>query len=213
LISDLDWQIDQLPRRGIKDNAGNPYNPSYYRRGLKKAIDRGGLAVADYVRSYLYKPPSDGYRKLEDADSLDLASEALVADADKSYAHLFTDADRARAQSRLAPHREAIERRKAAMKGRVAIRVAELPQDLGELRNLAAQATAPEEALAVNRAIVSQDSRDTAALNRLGRAYEAIGDVDEAEKMFAKVILVDPGNGVAERRLSALAARRRARSR
>jgi hypothetical protein len=95
LVSDLHWQIDQLPRRGIKDNAGNPYNPSYYKRGLQSAIDRGGLAVAEYVRRYVYKAPSDGYKKLEEADSLDLACEALVADATKPYAHLFTEADRA----------------------------------------------------------------------------------------------------------------------
>jgi hypothetical protein len=65
LVSDLHWQIDQLPRRGIKDNAGNPYNPSYYKRGLQNAIDRGGLVVAAYVTGYVYKPPSDGYQKLE----------------------------------------------------------------------------------------------------------------------------------------------------
>ena len=65
LINDLHAQIDQLKPRGIKDNAGNPYNPSYYKRGLDNAIERGGFAVADYVRGYLHKPPSDGYRKLE----------------------------------------------------------------------------------------------------------------------------------------------------
>src|SRR4051794_35551410 len=42
LISDLHWQIDQLRPRGIKDSAGNPYNPSYYKRGLQEAA-RGGL--------------------------------------------------------------------------------------------------------------------------------------------------------------------------
>ena len=89
LVSDLHWQIDQLPRRGIKDNAGNPYNPSYYKRGLQNAIDRGGPAVADYVRHYVYKAPSDGYKKLEEADSLDLACEALVADADRPYAPVY----------------------------------------------------------------------------------------------------------------------------
>src|ERR1017187_1992558 len=51
LISDLHRQIDQLGPRGIKDNAENPYNPSYYKWGLQNAIDRGGLSVADYVRS------------------------------------------------------------------------------------------------------------------------------------------------------------------
>lgn len=104
LISDLHWQIDQLKPRGIKDKAGNPYTPSYYNRGLQNAIDRGGLAVRDYVRSYVYRTPSDGYRKLEDADSLDLACEALVADTSKPYAHLFSDEDREAAQARLAPH-------------------------------------------------------------------------------------------------------------
>lgn len=80
LISDLHWQIDQLKPRGIEDRAGNPYNPGYYKRGLDNAMKRGGLAVAEYVRGYLYKPPSDGYKKLEEADSLDLACESLVQD-------------------------------------------------------------------------------------------------------------------------------------
>ncbi len=91
LVSDLHWQIDQLKPRGIKDRAGNPYNPSYYKRGLELAIERGGLAVADYVKRYVHGPPSDGFKKLEDADSLDLACEWLVADASKPYAHLFTE--------------------------------------------------------------------------------------------------------------------------
>ena len=43
LVSDLHWQIDQLGPRGIKDKAGNPYTPSYYKRGLRNAIDSGGL--------------------------------------------------------------------------------------------------------------------------------------------------------------------------
>src|ERR1700712_1189227 len=85
LVSDLHWQIDQLKPRGIKDRAGNPYNPSYYKRGLDNARARGGRAVAEYVRGYLYKPPSDGYRKLEEADSLDLACESLVQDQTKVY--------------------------------------------------------------------------------------------------------------------------------
>lgn len=65
------------PRRQVR--AGQPCNPSYYEKGLQVAIDRGGIAVADYLRRYLSKPPSDGYRKLEDAKSFDLACEALIA--------------------------------------------------------------------------------------------------------------------------------------
>lgn len=112
LISDLHWQIDQMKPRGIKDRAGNPYNPSYYKRGLENAIQRGGTEVAEYVKRFLYKPPSDGFEKLEATDSLDLACEFLVADEDKPYAQLFTDADRVTARERLAPHAAAIEARK-----------------------------------------------------------------------------------------------------
>ena len=119
LVSDLHWQIDHLKPRGIKDTAGNPYNPSYYKRGLDNAIERGGLEVVEYVRRFLYKPPSDGYKKLEEADSLDLACESLVVDAEKPYASLFTDADRTAARERLAPHIKAIESRKAEHRARI----------------------------------------------------------------------------------------------
>lgn len=128
LISDLHWQIDQMKPRGIKDAAGNPYNPSYYRRGLQEAIDRGDPEVVEYVRRFLNKPPSDGYKKLEEADSLDLACEALVADADKSYACLFSDADRSAARERLAPHQTAINARKAEQRARIAAARASLKE-------------------------------------------------------------------------------------
>src|SRR3954452_24298444 len=180
LVSDLHWQIDQLKPRGIKNNVGQPYNPSYYKRGLQNAIDRGGLAVADYVRGYLYKPPSDGYKKLEDADSLDLACEALVADETKPYAYLFTDGDRAAARARLAPHIEAIQARKTAMTSRIDARRSRLPDDLSKLRRLAADATDPEEAVAINAAILRQAPDETVAMNRLGRAYEALGSLEQA---------------------------------
>lgn len=119
LISDLYWQIDQMKPRGIKDAAGNPYNPSYYKRGLQEAIDKGDSEVVAYVRRFLSKPPSDGYKKLEDADSLDLACEALVADADKPYASLFSDADRRTACERLAPYQAAIDARKVEQRARI----------------------------------------------------------------------------------------------
>src|SRR3954452_13172034 len=186
LVSDLHWQIDQLRPRGIKDNAGNPYNPSYYKRGLQNAIERGGVAVADYVRRYLYKPPSNGYKKLEDADSLDLACEALVADESKPYAYLFSDGDRAAALARLAPHIEGIQARKRAMSTRIDARRSRLPDDLSELRLLAAEATDPEEAIAISAAILRQAPAETAAMTRLGRAYEALGLLEQAEQTFRR---------------------------
>lgn len=119
MISDLEWQIDQMRPRGIKNSAGQVYYPSYYIRGLETRKRHGGLAVRDYVLSYVYKEPSDGYLELEQADSLDLACEALVADETKPYAHLFSDEDRRVARERLAPHQAAIDRRKAEERERV----------------------------------------------------------------------------------------------
>lgn len=113
LLSDLDWQIDQLKTRGVKTDAGNPYNPSHYKRGLSTASEKGGPEVVELVRRYLYKPPSAGYLKLEQADSLDLTCEYLVSDDTKPYASLFTDEDRAVARKRLGAHAQAIKARKA----------------------------------------------------------------------------------------------------
>jgi tetratricopeptide (TPR) repeat protein len=209
LIGDLRWQIDQMGPRGIKDSAGNPYNPAYYKRGLKNAVDSGGSAVPEYVRRYLYKPPSNGYKKLEVADSLDLACEALVADADKPYAHLFSDADREAARARLAPHIKAIAARKAARQARIDKRHASLPADADELRALSAGAVGSEDAIAINRAILEQTPADPVAMNRLGRAYEALGLIDEAEAVFRKAVELDPDNAIAKRRLRDLERRDR----
>ena len=119
LVSDLHWQVDQMKPRKIKDRAGKPYNSAYYKRGLENAIARGDSDVVEYVRRFLYKPPSDGYKKLEEAESLDLACEALVADERKPYASLFTDADRDAARKRLAPHQDAIDERTAERRERI----------------------------------------------------------------------------------------------
>lgn len=204
LVSDLHWQVDQMRPRGIKDAAGNPYNPSYYKRGLQAAIDRGGLAVADYIRRYLSKPPSHGYRKLEDANSLDLACEALIADPAKPYAHLFNDAERNAARARLAHHLDAIERRKAERERRIARRRLDLPRQIEELRRLSAGTVGDEDAVAINSAIVEQDPRDVVALNRLGRACAGVGNTDEAIEAFLQVLEIDPSNPIAERRIREL---------
>lgn len=209
LVSDLHWQIDQMGPRGIKDSAGNPYNPAYYKRGLKAAVESGGSAVPDYVRRYLYKPPSNAYKKLEAADSLDLACEAVVADADKPYAHLFTDADREAARKRLAPHIKAIAARKAARQARIDKRHASLPAGVDELRELAADVVGSEDAIAINRGILEQAPDDPVAMNRLGRAYEALGLIDEAQDVFRKAVELDPDNAIATRRLRDLERRDR----
>jgi hypothetical protein len=119
LVSDLHRQIDQFKTRGIKNSAGQTYVPSYYKRELDRAIARGGLEVVEFVRRFVHKPPSDAYVKLEQADSLDLACEALVADESRPYAYLFTSADRVAARKRLAPHIDAIAARDADRRARI----------------------------------------------------------------------------------------------
>jgi tetratricopeptide (TPR) repeat protein len=201
--SDQRFALADRPTTSPRDQGqrGQPLQPLVLQAGLQNAIDRGGLAVADYVRRYVYKAPSDGYKKLEDADSLDLACEALVADKRKPYAHLFTEADRATAQARLAPHMKAIERRKAATKKRIEVRRSELPEDISQLRELAAKTTDPEDAIAINTAILRHAPRDTVAMNRLGRGYEAIGSIDQAQETFRQAIAIDPNNAILTRRL------------
>lgn len=201
LVSDLRWQIDQLIARGIKDNAGNPYNPSHYKRGLKSAIAQGGLAVAEYVRGYVNKPASGTHKRLAEAGALDLACEALVADETKPYAHLFTETDRAAARARLAPQLKAIQDRQDASQARIDARRSELPGGLDELRRHAALAEGPEDAIAINTAILAQAPDDPVALNRLGRAYEAIGSIEQAMATFQAAVARDPDNQIARRRL------------
>jgi tetratricopeptide (TPR) repeat protein len=203
LVSDLQWQVDQLKPRGIKDKAGNPYTASYYKRGLKGAVAKGGTAVVEFVRSYLYKPPSDGFKKLEEKNSLDLACEALVADAAKPYAHLFSDEDREAAQKRLGPHLEAI----AARKNPTA-EIAALPDDLEQLRKLAQDDPTPQAALAINSKIVQLDPEDAIAAIRLGRAHQDLHHDEEAVQAFERVLELDPKNPIATRRLEILRFRR-----
>ena len=117
LITDLHWQIDQITARGIKNDAGNPYRPAHFERRLERAIEAG--TVVEHLQAVVHKPPSQGYKRLEADGSLDLAPEVLVADADRPYAGLFTDEDRAAAQARLAPHAEAIAKRTSDHKERM----------------------------------------------------------------------------------------------
>lgn len=196
LVSDLHSQIDQLTPRGIKDAAGNPYQASYYKRGLKTAIEEGGSAVVEYVRRYLYKAPSGGFKKLEEKNALDLACEALVADADKAYAHLFTEQDRAAARERLGPHLDAIASRKNPT-----AKIEALPDGLVALRELAEDDPAPEDAIAINSKILRLAPGEVVALIRLGRAHLDLHHDTEAIQTFEKVLESEPSNPIATSRL------------
>lgn len=199
LVSDLHRQVDQLNPRGIKDAAGNPYQASYYKRTLKAAVEEGGPAVVEYVRRHLYKAPSNGFRKLEEKNALDLACEALVADADKPYAQLFTDEDRAAARERLGPHLDAIASRKNPV-----LRMEVLPDDLVSLRAMAEDDPAPEEAIAINSKILQLAPGEVVALVRLGRAHLDLHHDAEAIQTFEKVLEIEPSNPIATSRLRGL---------
>jgi tetratricopeptide (TPR) repeat protein len=204
LISDLQWQMDQMAPRGILNSAGQTYIPHYYKRGLKGAMQKGDDEVVQFVRDFVRKKPSDGFTKLGDANSLDLACEALVADPDAPYAHLFTEEDRELARKRLGPHLEAIEERKRKRKAAVEKKAGAAGSDLEALQARAQEELEPEDAAAVNLAITQADPADFVAHLRLGRAYESLGLINEAEAAFERVLEIKPDNKIARPRLDAL---------
>ena len=101
LIRDLQWQVTQMRQRGVTTNAGAPFKPAHYSRGLDAAIADGDVVA--FVRSYLHKAPTAAFQRLRDANALDLSPEALVHDEARSYSVLFTDEDRAAAREHLEP--------------------------------------------------------------------------------------------------------------
>ena len=111
-VSDLDWQIDQLKTRGVKTDAGNPYNPSHYKRGLSTASEKGGPEVVETSAALPVQAPERRLPEARTGDSLDLTCEHPVSDDTKPYASLFTDEDRAVARKRLGAHARAIEARR-----------------------------------------------------------------------------------------------------
>jgi tetratricopeptide (TPR) repeat protein len=163
---------------------------------------------------------SDGLEALVQYDRIDLSVEQrLILDEDKIYAPLVTAEDRAAAREKLADWGTQIEQlardraeqdrdQSAQGDARVAALRATLPVDLAELRTIAAAANEPEEMIAANQCILEQQPNDVVALNRLGRAFEAVGWDEAACVSFEKVLEIDPGNAIAKRRLQSLAAER-----
>jgi tetratricopeptide (TPR) repeat protein len=61
-----------------------------------------------------------------------------------------------------------------------------------------------EEAVELNQQIIAQSDRDTVAYNRLGRAYIALGQLNEAKDAYTKALHTDPANLIARRNLQRL---------
>jgi hypothetical protein len=61
-----------------------------------------------------------------------------------------------------------------------------------------------EEAVAVNRQILTTVQHDVSALNRLGKALSEVGNYGEAKKSYAEALAIDPGNIIARKNLERL---------
>lgn len=61
-----------------------------------------------------------------------------------------------------------------------------------------------EEAVTLNEQIVALSDRDTIAYNRLGRAYIALGQLNEAKDAYTRALHTDPANLIARRNLQRL---------
>ncbi|MBI2935345.1 MAG: tetratricopeptide repeat protein [Chloroflexi bacterium] len=62
-----------------------------------------------------------------------------------------------------------------------------------------------EEAVAVNRAILSMFPQDIEALNRLGKALSELGRYPESKRVFTQVLKLAPNNAIARKNLERLA--------
>lgn len=55
------------------------------------------------------------------------------------------------------------------------------------------------EAIKINKILLSQDKNDVDALNRLARAYLESGDIKKAKNVSVKVLKIEPSNKIAEK--------------
>jgi tetratricopeptide (TPR) repeat protein len=92
-------------------------------------------------------------------------------------------------------------KRRAASNARVEFRRRTLPEGLDDLRELADSEATPEDAIAVNAEILRRAPDDVVAMIRLGRAYKALGQLDQAVERYQTALAVQPANRVADRRL------------
>jgi tetratricopeptide (TPR) repeat protein len=213
LLSDCWGLARALPTSGVLDRARRPYRAIRFERKLD-AVAHDPVGLLEYVRG-MARRTSEGLEALVEYNRLDLSVEMLIIDESKIYAPLFTAEDRAAARAKLArqagqvgelarDRAQQVRDEEAARQARVAMIYSTLPKELTRLRELSAEAADPEEAIAINTSILEQTAGDVVALNRLGRAYVAIGSFDQARDAFHRALDIDPRNQIAGRRLREL---------
>src|ERR1035438_3296482 len=110
---------------------------------------------------------------------------------------MFNAEDRAAARGKLGWQQGQVDECRETIERSIAMQRSNLPEQLEDLRTLAREATGDEESIAINRSILKQSPQDIVAMNRLGRAYQAIGWIDQAKRTFQQVIGIDPSNQIA----------------
>lgn len=61
-----------------------------------------------------------------------------------------------------------------------------------------------QEALELNQEILAENSESIESLNRLARAYQELGQIEDARKAYQQVLELDPYNTIAQKNLSKL---------
>lgn len=77
-------------------------------------------------------------------------------------------------------------------------------RQLGEVARKTAFEGNWEEAVTLNLQIIERFQKDAEAFNRLGRAYIALGNLDDAKDAYSKALRADPANLIARRNLQRL---------
>lgn len=66
-----------------------------------------------------------------------------------------------------------------------------------------------QKAVDLNRQLIKENPKNTAALNRLARAYWELGKNDQAQKTYKKVLTLDPYNSIAAKNLQRIVKKRK----
>ena len=200
LVSDLHWQIDQIAARD-QEQRGQPVQPVVLqarpaerdRRGTSPSPSTSG-ATCTSRRATASRSSRRPTRWIWRARRSSSTTRSPTRTCSRTKSARI-------ARQRLAPHVAAIERRRAASQSRVEATRRTLPEGLDDLRALATAEANPEDSMAINTEIIRRAPDDVVTMIRLGRAYEALGQLEQAVAEYERALLLEPANRIVERRL------------